>query len=296
MIPPLKTPNDIRLQRKARSKAARLLVSKFRKIVDQPLCLSYSAPKTGSKTVTATITDSWDEGNVVHLHSMAPGGLARLNKLAEAGRREHVWHKQIKKGIDIRALVEARRAIAHTRGAVAEKIYVIAGVRDPVAMHFSAMFEWHWHYVDNVADYRPEFLAKSFSEEAWHRWADAWFAEELLEVFGIDYRQHCFPHEQGHVIIETEIARVLIIRTENLDNLSEALGQLYRQPASRFPVARTNITAARAGGAAFAEIVARVRLSAAELAPAYDLPSVRHFYTDAERTASLRRWTEKLSG
>ncbi len=294
MTAPLPSPEEIRVQRKVQSKATRQMLTDFRRIARQPLSLSYSMPRTGSKTVTATVTNGWRAGNVIHLHTMAACGMARIQKLAEAGRREHVWHKQLELGLSTRALVEAKKVISRGSLASSEKIFVIAGVRDPIATHFSAMYEWFWHYVDEVSDYRPEFLASSFTGESWYRWADAWFDEELSEVFGIDYRDHPFPRERGFLVVETEGARVLIIRTESLGKLPQALAELYRMREGDFPVIRTNVTSDRAGGEHFASCLERVRISRESLASAYELPFAEHFYTATEREAFLEKWVGKI--
>jgi hypothetical protein len=264
------------------------------------LNLAYSPGKVGSQTIAATIESHPAIGGTAwHVHYLADLGFSLLDsligRLTRAKRPgEEILREQFLRGKWVRTLLAANallRAVPGAGGKAIRKPFVLTGVREPVAMHLSFLFEVSWMYTqDPGSQIDAAFVRARLADDAWHRWCNDWFGGELKEVFGIDVYARPFPADRGWEIYENDRARVMLIRLESFDRLPEALGAMYGLDPATVTIHTRNTTDSKAYARRYAELCNTLTLSDAELEAAYSLPYVRHFYTPHEIRAFKDRW------
>ena len=93
----------------------------------------------------------------------------------------------------------------------------------------------------------------------------------------------------------TRLARVLIIRQENLDRLPEAAGKFFGFDSASVEVEERNHAENKPYAAHYRVIKESLRLPDRELEEIYSLPHVRHFYSHAEIETFKQRWRRGLA-
>ncbi len=260
------------------------------------LNIVYTPGKVGSRTVAATLQRHPAFLTPVrHAHFLSATGLAFNERLAIrcAGRPAAAdgWRDIIVRGRWLRVLLAINRALrANDRPALVRKPFVIAGVREPIALHLSFCFESSWMYADTPDFLTSDFVRARLADDAWHRHCNRWFTDDLLEMLGIDAYARPFPTEPGWDIYENDNARVLLIRQESLTSLPDALGSLYGLPPSTFNVVTTNTAQAKPYAELYESVKNSLRICTEELKEIYALPYVRHFYSLVEIETFKSRW------
>jgi Putative capsular polysaccharide synthesis protein len=258
----------------------------------------YTPGKVGSGTIHATLSQHpYFQSPVRHVHFLSLKGLAfveqLINQCASRPAAHAKWNDTAFWGYWIRiqiAINRALRARNRSLGTSVRKPYVVAGVREPVAIHLSWCFEVSWMYGDNYDNLTADFVHQRFTDDGWHRHCDNWFTNDLAKMFGVDVYSRRFPTERGWDIYENDAARVLLIRQENFAELPNALGALYGLDPSTFKVATSNTAEGKDYAARYATVKKELRLCSQELEEIYSLPYVRHFYTPTEIAAFKSRW------
>jgi hypothetical protein len=199
----------------------------------EDLHLVYTPMKVGSKTIATAIRTSDLGGKVAHFHFLSDWGLNWLEEKIRNDQRADVWIKQLDESVRLRAVLAARESLAahgRTVSLAPRKPFIVTAIREPLGLHFSLMFETSWLFVPGALDFTPEILRNSFSTVRWHEWTDQWFDRELRASIGLDLFAERFPTDRGWQIYENDRALLLLIRTENMSDLGNALGVLYGHP------------------------------------------------------------------
>jgi hypothetical protein len=296
----------------ARSAAAaelRSYVRFLRSERKEPL-LVYQMGKVGSSTLVASL---YANPQVIARHSIYPvhrltaSGLdfvervsaearARLRGTANPQRRFHPQHARTGRWLQER-LTDPRNK---------RKWLVITLVREPIARNVSSFFqnlEFRLSYdyrsrlqsggKDAVAaDVRKLFDDNYLTDEAIER-VDAnpltWFDNELKSVFGVDVYASEFPTRKGYRIYDTDRARVLLLRLEDLNRThAVALKEFLQIDDFRLVNANT------ADEKAYAELYESFRRDLVLPAEYVDRlcasRHTRHFYTEAEIQSVRGKW------
>jgi len=203
-----------------------------------------------------------------------------------------------------------------------ETVRVISGIREPVSRSISIitfLADFYGH-VDRPLNPRvpmtPEYVIESLREN-WRRVLDrqeprgtfewllwyltgayrTWFEEELGAAFGIDVLQTEFSREKASQRITTPAADVLIYRVEDMPPTAPGYMTLLAQassflgaPVRDVPVVNTSST--RRSREISAAVRQRFSLPEHMLAPIYDDPVIRHFYTADEISTFQARWRD----
>jgi hypothetical protein len=172
---------------------------------------------------------------------------------------------------------------------VVRKPFLIAGVRDPVALYVSLGFE-AWALRDKIDELSVECLRFWVASDPFARIWDDWFLDELGAMSGVDVYARPFPTDRGWDIYENLTARVLVIRQENLAHLPEALGALYGFEPSSFRVETCNVGANKGYASRYDLMKRTLRFTDAELDTLYESRFGRHFYTQEEIARFKSRW------
>jgi hypothetical protein len=257
------------------------------------ITIVHSLPKCGGTTIAATLNEHPAiRPEALHLHYLSPKGLAFLEEQISECSQPNVRYlqAQLAQGLGARALLAANRALRSSGlSAIVRKPYLIAGVREPVALYLSLAFEASslFNTTENLS---LESLRDWVMSDPLSRVWDDWFTDELGEVSGVDAYSRSFPTRQGWDIYESETARVLIVRQENLDRLPDALGELYGLAPDSFAVQSRNVAATKDYAEHYARAKRSLRLTEPELDRVYATRFVRHFYTPGEIAEFKRCW------
>jgi hypothetical protein len=274
----------------------------------QPL-LVYQMGKVGSTTLVASLRANRAASqrfSIYQVHRLTARGLetvernaaaarARLRGTSHPKRRFHPENARLGKWL--------RRRIADPRNL--RKWDVITLVRDPISRNLSSFFQnlaFYYSY-----DFRARIEATDmetvvsevcaiFEENCLDRRVDAidtnpmtWFDRELKEVFDVDVYASDFPVETGYRTYESERARVLLIRLEDLNRVHAAALQEF------LGIDDLTIVKASAGDAAEFPMVYEAFLRSLSL-PSWYVDEIyasrytRHFYTEEEIRAFRNRW------
>jgi len=258
------------------------------------LHFAYTPGKVGSQTIAATMEHHPSMRFPVRfVHFLSSSGIALLEQLiARCASRPNaaaIWRDGVFLARWLRAMLATNRALRKVDPTV-HKPFVVSGVREPVALHVSFMFECWWMYADSPQELTADFVRARLFDDAWHRHCNDWLSNELGTTFGINVYDQPFPASRGWDLYENDSARVLVIRQESLAGLTEALGALYGYEPASFNVITKNTASTKAYALHYESVKRELNLTRAELDAIYALPYVRHFYTPGDIAAFKRRW------
>ena len=268
-----------------------------------PLCLIYQMPKVGSQTIEATLRELLPDHKIERFHFMTESGIKCFRRVADLpgvpdSLREN-FYSQCRVGRELRVAVETRRVLRRFVPGI-PRIKVITGVREPVGLMLSMMFQLHPLYFPHGDGMDGQTCARLLLGDAsldstqqqamasMRQFLHKWFDRELKRVFGVDVYQHPFPHEQGYVIFETKLARVLVHRFENIDSLRTALEKFLDRPVAQ--LLNRNLGEQKEYAAQYRLARRDLRLPFSFLEEEYDGKLARHFYTSEERKKWMAHW------
>jgi hypothetical protein len=254
--------------------------------------LVHQMAKVGSSTVQATL-EALDPPRpaCIKVHFLSRDGVRRERALdRRVGGPLYVsYYGAIARSLAARL----RRVGGHLQ------VPIISLVRDPIAREVSGLFQLPELAGGGVRDRQGRidveralaWLESLFARGEACLGADRWFDEELRDVFGIDVFAQPFPRERGYAVLGGRRARVLLLRTEDLDRtLGPALQEFLDLPKPPALV-RANQRAQSEQAPAYREVLDRFRLEPAVVEEIYARRLSRHFYPDAMLEAFHRRWT-----
>ena len=263
-----------------------------------PPIIVYQMGKVGSETVVRSLRAHPDTRvrGALHVHFLDPARLQDEEAAYRATWRGftqawHVWAGQ--------ALRRHMQVHPDTRWDV------VTLVRDPVARNLSSFFQVgavrhgltfrHGPNHELLDDRAVSDLATAFSEQfQGHEEPQRWFDDELAAHLGVDVYATPFAKEQGWQMYESEHARVLLIRLENLRQVADPAFDRFLGLGS-FPLHERNAGAHKYYGPTYTRFLQRVRLPASYLDAMYESRYVNHFY-GTEQAAVFRRKWEQVGG
>jgi hypothetical protein len=193
-----------------------------------------------------------------------------------------------------------RRRAAPTGCVPPRKAHVISATRDPVSQRLSGAFFSARENREpmNVESARARLMERKPLESGWlsgARWweLDSWFDRNVKANLDIDVFAEPFDQARGWQIYEGEDARLLLIRQESFAALPEAVSAFLglRTPHAAIPHANAGEHHSYRGR--YREAQERVRVPASLLDTVYSARYARHFYSDTELQAFIRRWEER---
>ena len=174
----------------------------------------------------------------------------------------------------------------------------IAGVREPVSLAVSLLFEQGLNYgEDNVAlstDQVQQFIENS--EKI--RWInilelDRWFDENLLSITGHDVLGETFPGDKGYKLYRGRGGDLCVYRLENFDSILGALGDLIEIPSICLELKKENIATEKAYAEKYREVLSGISFSDSFIDKIYRTRYATHFYSPAEIEKFKARWSNK---
>jgi hypothetical protein len=234
----------------------------------------FSMAKTGSSAVVAGLRAAGHR-DVFHVHDLDPTFLAHEEaEYRWSGRPWRIWDAQ-------QLLGRPPTTAAPWR--------VVSIVRDPIAQSVSAFFQpavrrGYLHPGATVTS-----LMERFGDRLDHL-PLRWFETHVEPALGIDVYAEPFDLAARHQLVVTPTVRLLLLRCEDLDVAPAGLAELLGVDAPiRIP--RVNVGAEKEYAAAYADFVAAVHPTEAQLERAYGSRPVRHFYAPEEAARLRGSWS-----
>lgn len=269
--------------------------------------LIYTMGKVGSTAVSESLLATDTDYSIQHLHLLVPGRMqadARLYEARMATHRGTALARRLRPTYLWRGDYFNQRV--NTLQEDGSKWPVITLVREPVSRNTSSFFqnmELFFGY-----DYRSELLAKSedevvsdlvklftdsyLSDSSIYRMdADprTWLDEELGTVFGLDVYEKPFPKSEGYEIYDTQHARVLLMRLEDLNTIApDALRKFIG--LENFQLQRANVGKDKDYSTIYKRFVNAIHFPESYVDSLYDSRYSRHFYTAEELSSFRSRW------
>ncbi|MBA3495342.1 MAG: hypothetical protein H0T87_14830 [Gammaproteobacteria bacterium] len=176
---------------------------------------------------------------------------------------------------------------------------VITLVRDPIARNVSGLFQTIERWIPDFYDrysrkaIDTDELAEIFLHD-YHDKIDSyklpfhWFSAELQPVFGIDVLACDFPKSVGYKIYKSEGVELLLIKLEYLNQcfptaIKEFLG-------FDIPMTSANVAADKSYYPLYQEFTRALKLPDAYIEQQYSCNYVRHFYSESEIDAFIKKW------
>lgn len=250
--------------------------------VEEDAILVYQMGKVGSTAVTRSLRAAGVRSRIYKPHFLTREGMGRAERQYRknwtGGRRAlHLWESQY-----LHQRVRRRRDGGKWR--------VVTLVRDPVARNVSAFFQTFDLDYGHRNEAETERLVDAFLREfEWHDEPLTWLDAELRSVFGIDVYARPFPRSLGYEIYENDVASVLLLRLEGLE---QAAPQAFHKwlGLEGFAAVESNVGRAKSYSDSYRSFVENVRLPDSYLDRMYGSRYARHFYSDEEINAFRARW------
>jgi hypothetical protein len=240
-----------------------------------------SPPKVGGSTLGATLAQ---RGPVHGSHFLGANGLAFMERRG--------WHSARIEATWVRLLLRVNRALRHSTapGKRVRKPFVFAAVREAASLHLSLICDSWATYTDHPRNLTEDLVHQALATDPWTLINHDWFTDEFREILGVDVYSRPFPTKQGWDLYENDIARVLVIRQENMSALPHALSVVFGEDPAAFKVINANLAAEKCYAPYYDAIKNSLHFTAEELQTLYSLPYMKHFYAPEEIERFEKRW------
>lgn len=193
------------------------------------------------------------------------------------------------------AIKVARDIRSEMERAPRQKWSLISLVRAPIPRAVSGFFEKLEEYFPSCSE-RVECNELSLSEVADYfvnsyqdRMPNQWFESQVRDLFGIDVYASEFPKTRGYQIYEKGNIRMLVIRSEDLNQRgATALREFLGLP--NFRLVNDNVGEQKQYAGLYRNFLDVLRLPPEYIKEWNTTRYARHFYTTEELAHSVRRW------
>ncbi len=268
--------------------------------VPRPWLLIYQMGKVGSQTVEATLREANLPHHISRLHFLSPKHQNHFSRWLECASAPQSAQDSLRKQLAEASLAYREVILRKRKQNPKCKLHVVTGVREPVGLLLSSIFQNRADYFPDLSQITAEacrdvLLAspelgepKRHKVQDVHSFVHGWFEAELNGVLGIDVFAQPFPHAQGYAIYENALARVLVYRYEDFGRiqsmLENFLGVRLNQMVDR------NLATQKDYGSTYLRVKHRLNLPESFLAEQYDSRLACHFYTREQREQFRTEW------
>jgi hypothetical protein len=164
-----------------------------------------------------------------------------------------------------------------------KKCKIITIVRDPIDRALSQMFH-HLDFLiylhtakDSRKEEGPNTLFKDiFTHDINYKYADEWMRLEFNNTMGIDYLDYQFDKDLGYGYIETDKKQALILRFENLPDLTDIIAEFVG--VDDFNLERVNRGSHKWYGDLYKNFKSTLKIDNKIFAEIYKTDYFNHFY------------------
>lgn len=259
----------------------------FTDLRDKDPIIVFQMGKVGSTSIVTSL-QSLDLGRpIFHVHALVEAHRKHSEVRINLSPRQ--YFKRSKNALISQYLEkEIHRSRKRRASPFKKKWKVITLIRDPVAQNISSFFQIVDLYVKDVFEryHNKQLEIKDLTSLFLEQYSpdcvfNNWFDLELKPVFDIDVYANTFPKANGYEIYRGEVADVLLIKLENLNQcVSEAFYHFLG--LENFTLINKNIAQDKKYSSAYKEFKNTVNLPDSYINAIYALKQVQHFYTQEE--------------
>jgi hypothetical protein len=177
--------------------------------------------------------------------------------------------------------------------------FVITGVRDVLSRNISAFFQnfadpaspwWYFGTRDDIEHARMKDLIEFFNARHpahLHDIVEPWF-DRFGDAVGVDLFAQAFPMERGCLEIEAPV-NVFVYRIEDLQRRGPDLARFLGKP--ELSIRPRNVGSQKWYAQKYRDFTANYKPDRDVLDTVYGSRIMRHFYSRAERTSAISKWT-----
>ena len=263
--------------------------------------LIYQMGKVGSSTIKRSLKYFDLDRPVYHLHFLTKDRIYETEKdRKEFFRTEKYdllrrpWLNEfLVKRLDDQLMGQKWKCVTLTREPVSRNLSVFFENLELTALSEVDSYEIKSHYYKIPSTIirmnNLEKLSSVFLEKVNHASPEQFFDKEIKGVLNVDVYNEEFPKQKGYIIIKGEIADILVIRLENLNNIanqafSEFLG------ISDFKLSNTNIGSQKDYAPLYSKFKKSIRFPKKYFDDVYNSKYMQHFYTSTEINQFRERW------
>ena len=267
-----------------------------------PVVIVNSLPKTGSQTIHKSLLNSGLDLIVHHHHAISDQGIA---KSLECARSLTFLKRRWGEFASVKKAANARQDIINEMArADGRRPFFVCGVREPVGMFLSYMFESGLQRSDDRSDdggaidlqrlvSRMEgwFASPSVTLDAYLPGPEEWLRREITDFLGIETLGSDFDPARGYKIYDGELGRLLMIRVEDLDRVfSAAMEELLGIPVPAATRRDTNVAQSKQYADDYEAVVENIAIPAALLDRIYTMDYAKTFYSSEEISRLRLKW------
>ncbi len=253
--------------------------------------LVYSLNKTGSSTISKSLSMSNINYPIYHIHHLSLEGINKsrnyLTSLHKPNLTEHYY-----RSLFLREHLNNKTLFSRYK--------IISLVRDPISIAISAFF----HNINRII---PKYNAKirnnslqleELKEYFFKRlylpgdYLLTWFDTEIKDIFGIDVYAYEFSRDRGYQIYCNELADLMVIK---LDNLKKCHKEAFKQflNIEDFKLNDTNVAFRKEYYDIYQYFINSIELPLTYIDDVYSSKFVKHFYSEDEILKFRNKWLHK---
>lgn len=179
-----------------------------------------------------------------------------------------------------------------------DKLTIVTGVRDPLAIYISMVFQALHLLIKERYEY--SILSKEKFLDCFlnilhvyinKNYFERWMAEELEYFSGINLAEASLDKKATHFVLENEKFRVLIYKYEYLSDLQEEVCSFFG--LKNFKLSSENKAQNKWYNSLYAEIIDELKFDSVFLDTIYQQKYVKAIYSDEEITLFRNRWANQ---
>jgi hypothetical protein len=259
----------------------------------------YQVGKVGSRSIANLLASLNLNRKVYHIHSLRPQTLRQIRKIYY-GEAPGCWFKRyLPRSNHLLQSYFLYRHLNRGLGRRRRQWQVVVMIREPVARNVSSFFQTlDLRIPDFIEKYQTNLitidqLQRIFIEEfEGHQDPLVWLDEELKAMLGVDVYATPFPKTKGYQIYQGEMADILLIKLEMLnqcaqDAFKEFLG------IDAFVPPRDNVASDKEYARIYKDFLQSLALPVSYLDTMYRSKFVNHFYSNEEIHRFLAKWSKQ---
>lgn len=227
----------------------------------------YTIPKTGSSSVHHSLR-AYGLKRVYHLHNFMP-----------TFQEKHVstWHRSV--SLFCKYFLTKR------------SIFIISCLREPISAAISDFFQQNREKIEEGIYSLPE-LIDLFKKKAYHNVLH-WFDNNMKREIGMDVYSLPFDPHNGFGIYKIKNVRLLLLKVEYSDDKKEKLLKDFLGLKKEYKYFRSKMSSEKNELyiQLYGQFKDRLNLSSDEIKKILDSKYCRYFYSQEEREATIKKWT-----
>lgn len=241
------------------------------------LFLIYSMGKVGTTTVYSLIRKQYPQFPIIQVHFMSD-----------------YWVKEVLPQLNPEFhnnILIADKAYKLIEDHPQHRIKVVTMVREPMAREISDIFQnWKGLFAVDSMSSLTFLRLKEYLDKHDHHYVLNWFDSEFKSYLDFDIYAHPFDIEKGYSIYKTTKMDILVIRTDRLnDCVVEAISKLCGIKVKL--TGSTNTIEQKDNNELYFELIKGYEASPEKLRLLYTSRLVKHFYTEFEINAFIKKWS-----